>query len=147
MNKSLLYIIIFVMGFITATINSVNSILADKIGLFESVLVVHLIGLTTSVIYYLILEKDKKKSLLKVIKEKPHLVLGGLIGSVAVVSISYSVQQIGVFLVSTALVAGQFVFSFIIDLKGWFGFEKVQMNKQKILSIVLMLIGVTLLTL
>jgi len=147
MNKNILYIIIFIMGIITATINSANSMLADKVGLFESVLVVHLIGLTTSIIYYVFLEKDKKQSLMKVIKEKPYLILGGFIGSFAVVSISFSVQQIGVFLVSTALVAGQFVFSFIIDMKGWFGFEKVQMNKQKIASIILMLVGVMLLTL
>jgi|GEM_PF-406092 len=147
MNKNILYVIIFIMGIITATINSANSMLADKVGLFESVLIVHLIGLTTSIIYYVLLEKNKKQSLMKVIKEKPYLILGGFIGSFAVVSISFSVQQIGVFLVSTALVAGQFVFSFIIDMKGWFGFEKVQMNKQKVASIILMLVGVMLLTL
>lgn len=146
MNKSSLYITIFIMGIITATINSANGILADKVGLFESVLVIHLIGLTMSTIYFIFLEKDKKRSAIELFKNKPQLFLGGLIGSVAVVSISYSVQSIGVFLVSTALIAGQFVFSFIIDMNGWFGFEKVTMTKQKIASIILMLAGVTLLT-
>lgn len=147
MSKSSLYIIIFIMGIITAAINSANGILADKVGLFESVLVVHLIGLTMSTVYFIFLEKDKKRSAISLFKRKPQLFLGGLIGSVAVVSISYSVQEIGVFLVSTALIAGQFVFSFIIDMNGWFGFEKVTMTQQKIASIVLMLLGVTLLTL
>lgn len=146
MNKTALYIIIFAMGIITATINSANGLLATKIGLFESVLVIHLIGLAVSCLYYLVLEKDKKASLLLVIKTKPYLVLGGFLGSFAVVSISYAVQSIGVFLVSTALIGGQFIFSFIIDMNGWFGFEKLTMNKQKIASIILMLLGMGLLT-
>lgn len=146
MNKISLYLLIFVMGIITANINAANGILADKIGLLESVLIIHLIGLCMSTLYFLLLEKDKKRSALALIKSKPYLLLGGLIGSFAVVSISYSVQNIGVLLVSTALIAGQFIFSFIVDMKGWFGFEKVQLTKSKLASIILMIVGVTLLT-
>lgn len=146
MNKGILYVVIFVMGIITANINAANGIFADKIGLFESVLIIHLIGLFMSTLYYLFLEKDKKKSVLAMARKKPILLFGGLIGSFAVVSISFSVQQIGVFLVSTALVAGQFICSFIIDTKGWFGFEKVPLTRRKIASIIIMIVGVILLT-
>lgn len=148
MNKTkLLYFVIFIMGLMTAAINSANGILADKVGLLESVVVIHTIGLCLSSLYYLFLEKNKKRSLLAVFKIKPYLLLGGLVGSFAVVSISYAVQNIGVFLVSTALVAGQFIFSFFIDINGWFGFEKVALTKKKLLSIGLMLLGVVFLTL
>jgi len=147
MNKPLLlYTVIFIMGIITASINAANGLLAESVGLLESVIVVHAIGLCVSLLYFLLLEKNKKQSLLEVIKSKPYLILGGFIGSFAVVSISLTVVKIGVFLVSTALVAGQFLSSFFIDSFGLFGFEKVQLSKQKIVSIVLMLIGVTLLT-
>lgn len=143
----LLYFVIFIMGLITASINSANGLLAGHIGLLESVVVIHLIGLVVSSLYYLLLEKNKKRSLLKVVKSRPYLILGGFIGSFAVVSISFAVQSIGVFLVSTALISGQFIFSFFVDLNGWFGFEKVPMTKKKLLSISLMGLGVILLTL
>lgn len=147
MNKKTLYILILIMGLITATINSANGILADKVGLFESVLVVHIIGTIVSIIYYILFEKNKDHSVLKLALKKPHLILGGFIGSFAVVSISYSVQNISVLIVSTALIAGQFIFSFFIDINGWFGFEKVTLTKRKILSLALMLGGVFLLAL
>lgn len=147
MNKFALYALIFVMGIITANINAANGIFASKVGLLESVLVIHLIGLTMSSIYFLFLEKNKKRSALSLIKTKPYLLLGGFIGSFAVVSISFAVQEIGVLLVSTALIAGQFIFSFVIDMKGWFGFDKLELTKSKVASIIIMIAGVTLLSL
>lgn len=148
MNKRAigLYSIIFVMGAIGALINSANGILANKLGLLESVVIVHTIGLLMSLFYFVTLEKNKKKSILKVVKTKPYLLLGGFLGSFAVVSISFSVQHIGVFLVSTALVAGQFICSFIIDVNGLFGFEKIPLTKRKLSSIFIMLVGITLLS-
>ncbi len=147
MSKKVLYVVIFIMGIITANINAANGMFADKVGLFESVLIIHLIGLVMSTIYFVVLDKDKTRSVIQMAKTKPHLLFGGLVGSFAVVSISYAVQNIGVFLVSTALVAGQFICSFVIDVNGWFGFEKVELTKKKVASIVIMLAGVTLLTL
>ena len=148
MNKTAfkLYTIIFIMGIFSAMINSANGILADRLGLLESVAIVHTIGFVMSILYFIILEKDKKRSVLKIIKTKPYLLLGGFIGSFAVVSISFSVQHIGVFLVSTALIAGQFICSFIIDTNGLFGFDKVPLTKQKLSSILIMLVGITLLS-
>jgi len=146
MNKFALYALIFVMGIITANINAANGIFATKVGLLESVLVIHLIGLTMSSIYFLFLEKNKKRSALALLKTKPYLLLGGFIGSFAVVSISFAVQNIGVLLVSTALIAGQFIFSFVIDMNGWFGFEKLELTKSKVASIIIMIGGVALLS-
>lgn len=144
MNK--LYIVIFIMGIMTASINAANGLLADHIGLLESVLIIHGIGLIISTIYFVFLNKNRMP-LLPVLKSKPYLFIGGFIGSFAVVSISFSVQNIGVFLVSTALVAGQFLFSFFIDANGWFGFDKVPITKKKLLSITLMIVGVGLISL
>jgi len=146
MNKIALYVLIFVMGIITANINAANGIFATKVGLLESVLVIHLIGLTMSSIYFLFLEKNKKRSALALLKTKPYLLLGGFIGSFAVVSISFAVQNIGVLLVSTALIAGQFIFSFVIDMNGWFGFDKLELTKSKVASIIIMIGGVALLS-
>ncbi|MBI9015171.1 MAG: DMT family transporter [Clostridiales bacterium] len=146
MNKITLYALIFVMGIITANINAANGIFATKVGLLESVLTIHLIGLTMSSIYFLFLEKNKKRSALALIKTKPYLLLGGFIGSFAVVSISFAVQNIGVLLVSTALIAGQFIFSFVIDMNGWFGFDKLELTKSKVASIIIMITGVALLS-
>ncbi len=145
-KRYILYAIILIMGMITASINLANGLLADHIGLLESVVVIHIIGLIMSILYYLILEKNKKEKTLGIIKTKPYLILGGLLGSVAVVSVSFTILKIGVLLMSTAMIAGQFIFSFVIDAKGLFGFEKVPLTKKKILSIIIMLVGITLLT-
>ena len=149
MNKELIkiYTMVLILGIFSALINSANGILARHLGLLESVLLIHLIGLIMSTIYYVFLDKNKKKSLFSTIKKKPYLILGGFVGYFAVVSISFSVQYIGIFLVSTALVAGQFICSFFIDINGLFGFEKIPLSKRKILSITVMLIGIILLSL
>lgn len=146
-KKSVLYMVIFFMGILTASINTANSLLANQIGLIESVLLIHLIGSFVAICYYVFLDKNKKKDLVDLIKRKPYLITGGAIGAFAVVSISYSIQHIGVFLVSTALIAGQFILSFFIDIKGWFGFEKLPLTKEKIGAITLMCFGLVLLVL
>lgn len=146
MNKNYgLYIIIFIMGVITAAINGANGLLADQIGLFQSVVIIHMIGTLISVIYYLLLDKKNNGKVFSLLMKKPLLFTGGAIGAFAVVSISFAVQNIGVFLVSTALIVGQFIFSFIIDLKGWFGFEKLPITKEKIAALLMMASGVFLL--
>lgn len=149
MNKRpwLLYFTIFFMGTITASLNLANGFLAKHIGLLESVVVIHIVGLTTSIIYYLILERNKSEHTLGIIKTKPYLCIGGFLGSMAVVSVSFTILKIGALLLSTSLIAGQFVFSFVIDAKGLFGFAKVPLTKKKVASIALMLVGITLLIL
>lgn len=147
MNKKILFPLIVFMGILTASINGANGILANQVGLLESVLLIHFIGSIFSILYYIFLEKNKKKDIVALFKTKPYLFLGGFIGAFAVVSISFAVQNIGVFLVSTALIAGQFILSFVIDLKGWFGFDKLPITKEKIMAILLMCFGLVLLTL
>ncbi len=146
MNKFVLYAFVLLLGILSALINSANGLLASNIGLLESIFIVHLIALIASIIYYVLLEKNKSRSIIKIIRTKPYLILGGFIGSFVVLVISYSVQHIGVLLVSTALVVGQFLLSFIIDTKGLFGFTKVPLTRRKIFSIVIMLIGVAFLS-
>lgn len=143
---SKLYIVIFVMGLLTAIINAANGSLAGHIGLLESTLWVHAIGLVTSFIYLLLMNRNKQ-SVIKTAKAKPYLIFGGFIGSIAVVSISFALQTLGIFLVSTALIAGQFLFSFIVDTYGWFGFKKIPLTKKKALSLSLMIVGLVLISL
>lgn len=146
MNKNYsLYLVIFIMGIITAAINGANGLLADQIGLFQSVVIIHVIGTVISILYYLLLDKKDSGKVINLLLRKPLLFTGGAIGAFAVVSISFAVQNIGVFLVSTALIVGQFIFSFVIDLKGWFGFEKLPLTKEKISALALMAAGVFLL--
>jgi transporter family-2 protein len=133
------------MGIITAAINGANGLLADQIGLFQSVVIIHVIGTVISILYYLLLDKKDSGKVINLLLRKPLLFTGGAIGAFAVVSISFAVQNIGVFLVSTALIVGQFIFSFVIDLKGWFGFEKLPLTKEKISALALMAAGVFLL--
>lgn len=141
MNKKL-YLIILIMGVFTATINGANAQLASHIGLLRSVLYIHLIGLTTSIVYFKIFNKNKAVSIKSILQKKPILLMGGFIGSFAVVLISFQVQQIGIFLVSTGIVAGQFIASFFIDHLGLFGFEKVQIGKRQLTAMALMTSGV-----
>lgn len=111
MNRNYsLYLIIFVMGIMTAAINGANGILADEIGLFQSVVIIHMIGTLISILYYLLLDQKNSGKVFSLLVKRPLLFTGGAIGAFAVVSISFAVQNIGVFLVSTALIVGQFIF-------------------------------------
>jgi len=149
MNKKKvgLYLIIFVMGGMSAVMNSSNGFLSGYIGLIESVLFVHLVGLVMATILFITLGKKERNSIIEVFKRKPYIFLGGVIGSVAVISVSYGIQNIGVFLVSMGLITGQFFSSLIIDFNGLFGFKKVRITKAKVASVVVMALGVIMISL
>jgi len=146
MSKNKLYLIIFVMGCMGAVMNSANGYLSAEIGLVQSSLFVHSAGLVVSFLLYKILDKRGNDHIMSLIKAKPYLFLGGVLGAFAVVTVSVGIIEIGVFSTSMALIAGQFISALIIDYFGWFGFEKVEFNKYKVTSIGLMIIGVVLLS-
>ena len=42
------------------------------------------------------------------------------------------------------MIAGQFLISFLIDIKGWFGFDKVKITLNKKIAVVFMCFGIIL---
>lgn len=145
-NKINLWAVIFAMGIMTTVMNYFNSLLAPGTGFFLSAVIVHAIGLIPSFIFFFIYEKRRTYAIKTVFKSNPLLFTGGFIGVAAVILSSYCINNAGVFLTTMATLAGQLIFSFIIDTYGLFNFKKVRMTKRKVLSMIILLIGIILIS-
>lgn len=146
MNKKCLNIfpMLIIMGIMTTLMNFLNSVLATETGLYYSGLIIHIVGLFISFILFIMFEKKEYKSWSSILKENPIIFLGGVIGAAAVLLVSYCINNIGMFATTVTLIAGQFLISFLIDSKGWFGFDKVKITLNKKIAVVFMCFGIIL---
>ena len=146
MNKKCLNIfpMLIIMGIMTTLMNFLNSVLATETGLYYSGLIIHIVGLFISFILFIMFEKKEYKSWSSILKENPIIFLGGVIGAAAVLLVSYCINNIGMFATTVTMIAGQFLISFLIDSKGWFGFDKVKITLNKKIAVVFMCFGIIL---
>lgn len=146
MNEKCLNIfpILILMGIMTTLMNFLNSVLAEETGLYYSGLIIHIVGLSISFILFVIFEKKEYKSWSSIFKENPPIFLGGVIGAAAVLLVSYCINNIGMFATTVTMIAGQFLISFLIDSKGWFGFDKVKITLTKKIAVVSICFGIIL---
>jgi bacterial/archaeal transporter family-2 protein len=70
--------------------------------------------------------------------------LGGLLGVVYLTVIVISVPLVGVGITMVSVILGQLITSMVIEHFGWFGISRMRMNKEKILSVVCMIIALIL---
>jgi len=145
-NRFNLWAIIFMMGIMTTLMNYFNSLLALGTGLFLSSVIVHAVGLVPSFILFFIYERRRAAAIKTVFNDKPLLFVGGFIGIAAVILSSYCINTVGVFITTMATLAGQLIFSFIIDTYGLFNFKKVKITKRKAFAMLILLIGIILIS-
>lgn len=70
--------------------------------------------------------------------------LSGVIGLIIVASIGFSVPRLGLVTAFTLMVAAQFIVASVLDHYGFLGAEIRQLNLQKVLGMLTVLIGVWL---
>ncbi len=73
------------------------------------------------------------------------LILGGALGVVIIMGVSFSIQRTGVTAGIAALILGQLLVSTIVDATGWGGAEPIPLSGQRILGLVVMAFAVYLL--
>lgn len=121
-------------GALIAYMNFLNAKLGLAYGNYISIVIIHLIGLICLI--PLCINK------IKFVKGIPlWYYLGGGIGMLTVVLCNISIPVLGVTIQMAICLLGQTVSSLIVDHFGLFGFNKYPINKNKLISLGLIIIG------
>jgi bacterial/archaeal transporter family-2 protein len=142
MESILLIILIGLAGGIAVGLQSpMASILTQRLGMFESVFIVHLGGALIALIPILMYGGGK----LSQWRSVPLYVLGaGVFGLVVIGAISYMIPRIGVAGAITSIVAGQLLVSTVLDHYGLLGAATRSMDVTRALGLAVVLVGVWL---
>jgi len=117
------------------------SILTQKLGLFESVFIVHVGGAVIALIPLLYFGGGR----LGQWRSVPWYVLGaGIFGLVVIGSISYMIPRVGIAAAITTIVAGQLLVGTILDQYGLLGSAGRSMDVTRAFGLAVVLVGVWL---
>ena len=116
-----------------------NTRLSEKIGLYESNVIVQGIAFVLSAIAVLILGHGNFKALSGV--NKLYL-LGGVLGLVITITVMVGIKQLSPTIAISVILISQLVVAAVIDAFGLMGSEKVAFCWTKFLGVALMIAGV-----
>lgn len=123
---------------IVTIMNVFNGQLSNQVGVYLSTVIIHLVGLFTLIII-MIIKKQK-------ISFQNHIPLilytGGMIGVFTVLFNVMSISTIGAALVTALGLLGQMLTSLVLEYKGWLGAKKRTLTFQKVISLVIVMIGI-----
>ncbi|KXU52070.1 MAG: DMT family transporter [Longibaculum muris] len=132
------FILAILAGTIVTIMNVFNGQLSNQVGVYLSTVIIHLVGLFTLIII-MIIKKQK-------ISFQNHIPLilytGGMIGVFTVFCNVMSISTIGAALVTALGLLGQMLTSLVLEYKGWLGAKKRTLTFQKVISLVLVMIGI-----
>jgi len=142
MESILLIILIGLAGGVAVGIQSpLASMISQRLGLFESVLIVHLGGAVLALIPLLIYGGGK----LGQWRSLPWYTLAaGVFGLIVIGAISYMIPRIGVAASITTIVAGQLLVGTILDHFGLLGAVEKSLDPTRVIGLVVVLVGVWL---
>ena len=140
MESILLIILIGLAGGIAVGLQSpLASLISQRLGLFESVFIVHLGGAIIALIPLLILGGGK----LSQWRSLPWYALGaGVFGLIVIGSMSFMIPRIGVAAAITTLVAGQLLVGTVLDHFGLLGAAVKTFDATRLLGMAVVLAGV-----
>lgn len=133
-------LIALIAGIAMAVQGSLNSVLSEKIGLWESTFIVHLIAVIVMVVILFVLRLGKGD--LGEMRSVPwYIYLGGFLGVVITLTVVMSIPKLGVAVATTAIIVGQVGMACLIDHLGLFGLEQVHFSWTKAVGIALLAAG------
>ncbi|AUM90590.1 hypothetical protein CBB2_0801 [Clostridium botulinum] len=124
-------------GILLAIMIFLNGVLSEKIGLYLSTLIYHVLGL----LLILLVSIVRKNKLPKLNKIPVILFLPGILSVLVIFLNNLSSSKIGITLTAGMGLFGQLVISALIDHFGLFGVQVNKMRKEKILSFSLIITG------
>ena len=141
MESIFLIIIIGIIGGVAVGLQSpMASMITQKLGLFESVFIVHVGGALIALIPILILGGKLAQW-----RSVPWYTLGaGIFGLVVIGAISYMIPRVGVAAAITTIVAGQLLVGTVLDHFGLLGAAERSLDASRILGLIVVLAGVWL---
>lgn len=126
-------------GTIIAAQNVFSTRISEKVGMWETTAVVHLIGLVFAIIMAYILGDGSYSSVSDV--NKLYL-FAGAIGVIIIFSVMMGVSRLGASFSISLMVISQLSFAVIIDTFGLFETDKIPFDFTKLMGIVIMVIGI-----
>jgi transporter family-2 protein len=142
MESILLIILIGLAGGVAVGLQSpLASMITQRLGLFESVFIVHIGGAIIALIPLLVYGGGK----LPLWKSVPWYALGaGIFGLVVIGAISYMIPRIGIAGAITTIVAGQLLVGTVLDHFGLLGAAARSMDATRAFGLLVVLVGVWL---
>jgi transporter family-2 protein len=117
------------------------SLMTQRLGLLESIFIVHLGGALAVTVPLLL----RGGGSLGEFRSVPWYALGtGLMGLVILSAVSYTIPRVGVAPTVTLIVAGQLALGVLLDHFGLLGAEVRHLDAQRVIGIVVLFIGVWL---
>ncbi len=123
---------------------TMNAALGKIVGLWESTLVVHLIG-TVAVLAVLIIGGGGFAGLLKAGQAPWYVYAGGLLNAAIIYAVAKSIPLVGVGNATTAIVVAQTLTAVIIDHLGLMGVRRSPFAYTDVIGILLLAIGARIL--
>ena len=142
MESILLIILIGLIGGVAVGLQSpMASMISQRLGLFESVLIIHLGGAVVALIPLLMYGGGK----LGQWRSLPwYTLVAGIFGLIVIGAISYMIPRVGVAAAITTIVAGQLLVSTVLDHFGLLGAMGRAMEPTRALGLAIVLVGVWL---
>ena len=143
MESIFLIILVGLAGGVAVGLQSpLASMLSQRLGMLESVFIVHLGGAIISLVPLLLLYGGGKLGLWRT---APWYALGaGFFGLVVIVAISYTIPRVGVAAAITSVVAGQILVSALLDNFGLLGAAVRPLDVSRALGLGVVMLGVWL---
>lgn len=125
-------------GILIAVMIFVNGQLTSNIGNYHATVLIHFIGLALVCFVLLIKRQPPHPGA----RQNPWMYLGGVIGVCTVVFTNEAVLSLGVSITLALGLLGQLVSSLLNDRFGWFGATIQKFRPYRVLSALLVLIGI-----
>lgn len=117
-----------------------NSRVSEELSPWHTTTIVHLVGFILSAIIYLFVRDGRRG-----FKEVPFIyVLGGMFGVVIVIGEMTAINLLGMSLAIAILLIAQLLCAFMVDVKGLFGMNKIQLTVHQVIGMGMMVAGVTI---
>ena len=125
-------------GSVVAAQNVFSTRISEKIGMWETTVIVHLFGLIFALILAFAFGKGSYKNISDINK---IFLLAGPLGVIIIFSVTMGVSTLGASFAISLMVIAQLTFATVIDTMGLFGMDKVPFNGSKLAGLVIMIIG------
>jgi len=141
METVILIILIGLAGGVAVGLQSpMASMITQRLGIFESVFIVHIGGAIIALIPMLIYGNKLSQW-----RSVPWYTLGaGIFGLVVIAAISFMIPRVGVAAFIITVVAGQLLVGTILDQYGWLGASIRPMDLTRVIGLAVVLFGVWL---
>ena len=139
MNSILIAIFYSILaGSVVAAQNVFSTRISEKIGMWETTVIVHLFGLIFALLLAFAFGKGSYKNISDINK---IFLLAGPLGVIIIFSVTMGVSTLGASFAISLMVIAQLTFATVIDTMGLFGMDKVPFNGSKLAGLIIMIIG------